>query len=166
MFVYSVKASSLKYVAAMFFCTVAVVSCVLLFPKDTDSVADIGYVEASAKKSGDFKNIKTNDDRVKFLESYGWEIDPNAVEIEEITIPSEFDAVYSEYNEIQKKEGLNLEKYSGKSVKKYTYTVKNYGADTTVFASLLIYKNRVIGGDIASADINGFMHGFTKTQAE
>jgi hypothetical protein len=163
MFIYSVKASSLKYIAVMALCAAAIVSCVLLIP---DNAVDSYTVGAVERQRGDFKNVKSNDDRVEFLESYGWEIDPNAVEITEVTIPSEFNEVYSEYNSIQETEGLNLEKYSGKSVKRYTYTVKNYGAETTVLATLLIYKNRVIGGDISSADPNGFSHGFTKTVSE
>ena len=163
MFIYSVKASSLKYLAVMVLCAAAIVSCVLLIP---DNTAESYTVGASERAAGDFKNVKSNEDRVEFLESYGWEIDPNAVEIVEVVIPSEFDEVYEAYNDIQKKEGLDLEKYSGKSVKRYTYTVKNYGAETTVFANLLIYKNRVIGGDISSSDVNGFSHGFTKIKAE
>ncbi len=158
MFIYSVKASSLKYLAVMVLCAVAVVSCVLLVP---DNISDAYTVGAVERKKGDFKNVKTNEDRVAFLESYGWEIDPNAVEICEVIIPSEFDDVYEEYNAIQKDEGLDLEKYAGKSVKRYTYTVKNYGAETTVFANLLVYKNKVVGGDISSSDPNGFTHGFT-----
>ena len=155
-FIYSVKASSLKYVAVMVLCAAAITSCVLLVPDSDRAVA------VSQRVAGDFKNVKSNDDRVEFLESYGWDIDPNAIEIAEVVIPSEFDEVYSSYNDIQRTEGLDLEKYSGKSVKRYTYTVKNYGSETTVLANLLIYKNRVVGGDISSSDPKGFSHGFTK----
>lgn len=166
MFIYSIRASRLKYVAVMAICVVAVASCVILIPDNASGdTATVQYTEASARKPGDFKNVSTNEDRVSFLESYGWDVDPNAVEIEEVVIPSEFDEVYNAYNEIQKKEGLDLKKYAGKSVKKYTYTVGNYGAETTVLASVLVYKNKIIGGDISSADPNGFSHGFTKTDA-
>ena len=161
MFIYSVKASSLKYLAVMALCAVAVVSCVLLIP---DNMSEAYEASVEVRKKGDFKNVRTNEDRVAFLESYGWEVDPNAVEICEVIIPSEFDEVYSEYNEIQKSEGLDLKKYSGKSVKRYTYTVKNYGDEATVLANLLIYKDRVIGGDVSSAVPNGFSHGFTAVE--
>jgi len=160
MFVYSVKASSLKYIAVMLVCAVAIAACVFMFPESTTAE----YVAGSGKRS--FKNVKTNEDRVEFLQSYGWEIEPEALDIAEVVIPSEFDEVYKRYNEIQKSEGLDLKKYSGKSVKKYSYRVKNYDSDTSVVASLLIYKNRVIGGDVSSADINGFSHGFTKPVSE
>ena len=43
------------------------------------------------------------------------------------------------------------------------YTVTNYGNyNGTVLANLLVYRGRVIGGDICSADANGFIHGFSK----
>ena len=168
MFVYSIKASTIKYVGVMVLCAAAVFSAVVMIPpvqKDvmTESAYREGLSATVSKKSADFKNIKTNDDRVKFLANYGWEVSPDAVEIVEVNIPFEFDKVFEEYNLLQKGEGLDLEKYRGKSVKRYTYTVENYDSPNTVLANVIIYKDRVIGGDICSADINGFIHGFTKT---
>lgn len=171
MFVYSVKASSLKYVGVMCLCAAAIITTVFMIPsREEDKImTDAAYTaELSGvvpKKSSDFKNISTNEDRVNFLARYGWQVNPEEVEIVEVTIPSEFDSVYNTYNELQKGEGLDLEKYRGKNVKRYTYTVENYDSETTVFANLIVYKNRVVGGDICSSDINGFMHGFTKSNA-
>ena len=52
-----------------------------------------------------------------------------------------------------------------KSVMLYTYSVKNYpGYEGEVHVNLLVYKNTVIGGDVCSADVNGFVHGFEKSQ--
>ena len=46
---------------------------------------------------------------------------------------------------------------------RYTYEITNYdGEDGVVYANILIYRNRVIGGDICSADVTGFIHGFEK----
>ncbi len=171
MFVYSIKASSLKYIGIMAFCAVAIVAAVFMIPSrdGEDIMSDAAYTAQLStlpeRKSGDFKNVKSAEDRVAFLASYGWQVNPEAVEVVEVTIPSEFDNVYKTYNEMQKAEGLNLEKYCGKSVKRYTYTVENYESETTVLANLIIYKNRVIGGDICSSDVNGFIHGFTKSNS-
>ena len=58
---------------------------------------------------------------------------------------------------------LDLSKYKKKNVMRYTYEVTNYeGANGTVYANILVYRNRVIGGDICSADMKGFIHGFEK----
>ena len=46
---------------------------------------------------------------------------------------------------------------------RYTYEVTNYpDAQGTVYANILIYRNKVIGGDVCSADVTGFIHGFEK----
>ena len=44
---------------------------------------------------------------------------------------------------------------------RYCYNITNYpDYDGEVTATLLVYRNKVIGGDISSADVNGFTHGF------
>ena len=54
-------------------------------------------------------------------------------------------------------------KFKNKDVTRYTFAVTNYqGYEGTVYANVLFYRNRVIGGDICSADISGFVHGFEK----
>jgi hypothetical protein len=78
-----------------------------------------------------------------------------------VTIPGEFDKVFVGYNELQKQQGLDLSQYKRKDVTRYTYKITNYkDYNGTVYANLLIYRGRVIGGDICSADVNGFVSGF------
>jgi hypothetical protein len=46
---------------------------------------------------------------------------------------------------------------------RYTYEITNYeGAEGKVYANVIVYRNKVIGGDICSANANGFIHGFEK----
>ncbi len=104
--------------------------------------------------------LKTAEDRITLLKQLGWEVQEDPVEFREITIPEEFDPIYSEYNELQKKQGLNLEKFAGKRVMKYSYVVLNHpSGEENVVATLLIYKNKLIGGDVASANREGFLQG-------
>ena len=68
-----------------------------------------------------------------------------------------------EYNEIQRRQGLDLSAYKKKSVMRYTYAVKNYpDYDGEVLVNILVYKNTVIGGDVCSADVSGFVHGLER----
>ena len=56
-------------------------------------------------------------------------------------------------------------KYKGKEVMRYTYEVTNYPEyEGRVYANLIVYRNKVIGGDICSADAQGFLQGFVKTK--
>lgn len=106
------------------------------------------------------KKIKTNDDRIAYLESYGWQVNPEAVAVEELLIPEEFDETYTEYLALQQSQGFDLTEYCGKRVKRYTYEITNYPTgETGVQAALLIYKNTVVGGEVLSPKLNGFLHG-------
>ncbi len=158
MFIYSLRASTLKFFAVA---CVALASLITLIAFVPTLGADSQTVSGEVKI--DYTGIKTNDDRVRFLSQFGWEVKPEAVESEEVTIPAEFDKIFMGYNEIQKRQGLDLSDYKKKKVMRYTYEVTNYeGADGVVYANLLVYRNRVIGGDICSADVKGFIHGFEK----
>ncbi len=157
MFVFTFKASTLKYVGVMSLCVMAVVLTVILMPSATVDDADYSAVEVIAsRQKGDFKNIKTENDRTAFLKCYGWEVEGEP-SCREVTVPEEFDEIYTEYNNLQKTNGLNLEKYKGKKVTLYTYEVSN--ADTPAYADLLIYKNTVIAADVRSAQPDGFWQG-------
>ena len=104
---------------------------------------------------------ETNEDRITFLASYGWVVDQTPVETQEVKIPSDFPEVLEKYNELQMSQGFDLHKYEGKRIKRYVYTVTNYpDTNETVLATLLVYKDKVIGGDISTASQDGFLHGF------
>lgn len=106
------------------------------------------------------KNIKSTEDRVEFLNLLGWEVDPDSEEVQEVLIPSEFNEAYLEYNELQLTQGCDLTRYSGKRARRYTYEITNYPTgEAGVTASLLIYNKTVIGGDVCSSRLDGFMHG-------
>ena len=118
---------------------------------------------SSAESNAFSTVVKTNDDRIKFLNSFGWEAEQTPLEEQSVIIPTEFSDVYAKYNELQKSQGFDLSKYSGCEVLRYTYRITNYpDSSDSVVADMLIYKNRIIGGDIQSTAMDGFMHGFKK----
>lgn len=104
-------------------------------------------------------NARTADDRLQFLSQFGWEVEPDPLDVRVVTIPAQFDEVYSSYNEIQKTLGFDLERYKGCSVKKWEYAVLNYPEGVrNVKATILISGSRVIGGDISAEGENKFTH--------
>lgn len=103
----------------------------------------------------------TDTSRAAFLKQFGWEINTKPLEVEEVLIPEQFDQVYQNYNDLQKSQGFDLTDYCGKRVKRWTYAVTNYpDGIEDVRANLLVYDNKVIGGDICTLPPDGFMHGF------
>lgn len=103
--------------------------------------------------SAEVSNIRNNDDRITFLAQQGWLVSEEAPHTEELLVPNAFDESYSDYLALQAEQGFDLTRYCGKRIKRYVYQVTNYpeGQDN-ILAVLLIYKNRIIGGQIQSAD--------------
>ena len=123
-------------------------------------VLSAGDVDAVSPAPASPKGIKTNEDRVAYLESYGWTVSPEAVSVEELLIPEEFDETYDQYLALQAQQGFDLTQYKGKRVKRYTYEVTNYpSGESGVEAGLLIYKNTVVAGEVLSTKLGGFIQG-------
>ncbi|MDQ5984127.1 MAG: hypothetical protein RUMPE_01163 [Eubacteriales bacterium SKADARSKE-1] len=118
--------------------------------------------DSAASSNGEYNVcVKNNEGRVQFLSQFGWEVQTEPIEVSEITIPAKFNDTYEKYNNIQKEQGLDLSKHKNKTCIKYTYQILNYkNAPGGIRANLLVLNNRVIGGDICSVELNGFMHGF------
>ena len=105
--------------------------------------------------------VSSNDGRVKFLTDFGWEVTTSPSESSQVRIPGESSPVFERYNNLQKSQGYDLSKYAGKKVMRYVYKVNNYpGATEPVYATLLIYKNQIIGGDVTDSAPNGQIRGF------
>lgn len=158
MFVYSMRAGTLRLVAILCVALLSLVALVTLVPELQPVAAASDGVEES--QTLNFERIRSNEDRIAFLAQFGWEVSAEPTESTTVTVPREFDKVFAAYNELQRTQGLDLTGYGGRTVERYTYTVTNYqGYEGTVLANLLVYRGRVIGGDICSAEQSGFLHG-------
>lgn len=105
--------------------------------------------------------VSNNDSRIKFLEDLGWEVSTSPAESGQVRIPKESGEVFDRYNALQKSQGYDLSQYAGKTVMRYVYKVNNFpGATEPVYATLLVYKNQIIGGDITNTAANGKIQGF------
>lgn len=121
------------------------------------AVAAIGTWQAQAAAVISPKGIKTAEDRAAYLRDWGWEIPDSAASVEELELPKQLGEEYSEYLKLQRDQGFDLTRQAGKRVRRYTYDILNYpGGKQGVTAHLLIYKNAVVGGEIAG---NDFLHG-------
>ena len=107
--------------------------------------------------------LKNENQRQSFLKEMGWEVSEEYTECKVVIIPDDFNDVYENYNELQKKQGFDLEKFKGKTVEIYTYEVKNYpDHKENIVANLMIYEGELIGGDVCCIEIDGFMQGSKK----
>lgn len=114
-----------------------------------------------------FASGETDVKNAEFLRGYGWETESRPIEEAKVIIPDPFDKVYENYNLMQKRAGLDLEPYKGKSGTRYTYIVKNYPCDVgeAVRANVICIDGNPVGGDIMTVSINGFMHSLNYSDA-
>lgn len=151
MFVFTLKWN--KKTVLLIIIAAAIILCSLIV-----SIGNSGNNSSAAAAK-----VKTNEDRVKFLESIGWEVDLNPIQENNIIIPKEFSDVYKTYNRLQLDQGYDLSKYCGLEATVYTYNITNYsGYIGDVVADLYVLNYEVIGGDVHSLALDGFMHGLRR----
>ena len=155
MFVWSLKTSKRELIIIGVGVLAFIITAVLLLAspgsRSASALADSGYT-LSADGA---------DERLAFLSQFGWQCDAEPVSVKEVIIPAKFNDVYEQYNQLQLRQGFDLQALSGRRVKLWTYRVTNYpGSTGDVVANLLVLDGRVVGGDISSTLLDGFMHGF------
>lgn len=155
MFVYTLKASGLKFFAVVAISVSLLAAAIGILPA-------VSAASDAASVTTDFRNITTEEQMVEFLMQFGHEVENKAVKTIEIEIPQEFNSVFEKYNEIQRAQGLNLKRYAGKDATAYIFKVTNYEYEGEVLATLFIRNGRVIAGDISSKDGEGFVKGLAK----
>ncbi len=107
--------------------------------------------------------VSDNDARVQFLTDLGWEVTTSPSQSGQVKIPKDAVEVFDRYNALQKSQGYDLSQYAGKTVMRYVYQVNNFpGATEPVYATLLVYKNQIIGGDITNTAPGGKLQGFQR----
>ncbi len=143
MLVMTAKVDKKKLLMVVFAVVVLVAGLVILFSgKDSQPTVSTG--------------ITNNDSRVAFLKEFGWDVTTSPTESGQVRIPTGSSEVFDRYNELQKSQGYDLSAYAGKTVMRYVYQVNNYpGATEPVYATLLIYKNQVIGADVTNTAAKG-----------
>ncbi len=110
--------------------------------------------------------VSNNDARVQFLKDLGWDVSASPAESSQVKIPTGSTQIFDRYNALQKSQGYDLSKYAGKNVMRFVYKVNNYpGATEPVYATLLIYKNQIIGGDVTDTAAGGQIRGLNSADS-
>lgn len=152
MFIITAKFDRKKLIAGALVLVVLAALAILIFSPSKD-----------AESAGSFDAVvKTNEQRVQYLESFGWKVSAEPIEEQRVTIPKDFSKVYDKYNALQKEQGFDLKKYSGLEAVRYTYEITNHpSANGKVVADIIVYRNKVIAADVQCVSADGFMEGLT-----
>lgn len=111
-------------------------------------------------------SAQTLEQRMAYIESLGWMVDAAAEECDQVLLPAVFDSSYDGYLAIQSECGFDLKAYAGQTVTRYSYTITNYPtAEEGIKLDLLVYQQRIIGGDVRNTSLDGFMHSLLYPQS-
>lgn len=101
--------------------------------------------------------LTSNGDRVAYLESLGWQVEPEAVETLQFLLPDPLTDAYQQYNVLQKEQGFDLSAFCGQQLTRYTYTVTNYpDRPRGVQLNLYLCGEQPVAGDVVCAGADGF----------
>ena len=109
--------------------------------------------------AGTDKGVSGENDkeRRQYIVSLGYTPSELPCETEQVVIPEDFSDVYEKYNAIQYEAGYDLKDYRSRSVVRYSYFLEDYDPKQYVVANLLVFEGKIIGGDISSRRLDGFM---------
>ena len=146
MLICTARFSKRKALTALLVLAVAAVMLILLFGGRRDK-----------ETAPDLPRTATNEERVAYLRSFGWEVEPEPLETLQFLLPEEMTEPYLAYNKLQLTQGFDLNNCRGKQVSRYTYAVTNYpGRPLGVQANLYVCEELPAAGDILCPGADGF----------
>jgi len=152
MFVFTAKIRPKKAVLCLCLLGVLLVFLILLVGRKTS------FSPAPAAK---MIFLPSEEAQNEYLTSLGWEVEGSPLETKTFRIPEKFTASYETYNALQLQQGFDLTEYRGKEVCRVTYRITNHPSGENVVADLLLCEGTLIGGDVQSPALGGFMEGLS-----
>lgn len=119
--------------------------CIIIAFGRKPAVPDFATADEVGKYSTAAGDTKA---QVKFLSQFGIKIDKNTKKTDTVTIPENFNEVYEDYNNLQIEAGLDLKPFRGEQVSRVVYKINKKEG----YATLLIFKGRVIGGHLSTGE--------------
>ncbi len=160
--VVSFKTQKAKIILTSVICVLCVVALVVTVM----IVRSIPKKTATCDGVGEYSLVVESDEEIQaFINQFGYE----AVELyslQQAYVPIEFNQKYTEYNELQKMQGLDLEGYKGEKCRLYIYTLKEFKDEKKAYVSILVLDERVIGGHISTLSGDGNLYSFTGEKYE
>ena len=153
MFIYSIRKSTLKFFGIVILGLILSLGLVL-------SAVGERSLAVSADTEIDYGGIKTREDRIAFMERFGVKVDEDSEVSEQFRMPPDFDRVIVGYNELQRRQGLDLSKYKGKRVTRYTYKLSG---EENVYANLFVHRGKIVACDVSDASPEGFVRPLTQS---
>ena len=139
MFVVTLKKAGLKKVG------VGVICCALVvFSAVLGRYISGRSVMAAAAASGN--KIESAQDIQTWFTGYGLEVDGASITADKVKIPRRWDDSFSAFNGVVQQSGMDLARYKGKTVEKWTALIPAASrGDVSSYGVLLVYKKKAVG---------------------
>ena len=104
----------------------------------------IAQTAAAAAASGN--KIESAQDIQTWFTGYGLDVDAATIAADKVKIPRRWDDSFSAFNGVVQQSGMDLTRYKGKTVEKWTALLPAVSkGDTMSYGVLLVYKKKAIG---------------------
>lgn len=111
--------------------------------------------------------LTDNAARVEYLQSLGWEVEPEPVETLQFLLPDPLTQAYLDYNAMQIPQGFDLSTCLGKPVSRFTYAVTNYPEHPQgIQLNLYLCEDLPVAGDVCCPGADGFQEPLLRDSAE
>ena len=139
MFVVTLKKAGLKKVG------VGVICCALVvFSAVLGRYISGRSVMAAAAASGN--KIESAQDIQTWFTGYGLDVDAATIAADKVKIPRKWDDSFSAFNGVVQQSGMDLARYKGKTVEKWTALIPAASnGDASRYGVLLVYKKKAVG---------------------
>lgn len=106
-----------------------------------------------------YKDNSTNITNIEYINNCGYTVEEKYSDLAYITIPEEFNSVFSAYNEVIREGGYDLSQYKGMLAVRYSYTVTNLPdiPKQTARINIILCKDKIISADLSIYDADGYI---------
>ena len=137
MFVVTLNKTSLKKVGAGAFCCALVIFSAFLgryiSTRTVAAAAGVNRIESA-------QDIQT------WFTGYGLDVDGTSITADKVKIPRKWDDSFSAFNGVVQQSGMDLTRYKGKTVEKWTALIPAASSgETSRYGVLLVYRKKAVG---------------------
>ena len=139
MFVVTLSKTSLKKLGLGAMCCALVVFSAMLGRYISTRTVTVSAAAASSK-------IESAQDIQTWFTGYGLDVDGASITADKVKIPRKWDDSFSAFNGVVQQSGMDLARYKGKTVEKWTALIPAASSgETSRYGVLLVYRKKAVG---------------------
>ena len=120
--------------------------CALLCAGDLQRLSGAVHQHPHGGGSGGVNRIESAQDIQTWFTGYGLDVDGTSITADKVKIPRKWDDSFSAFNGVVQQSGMDLTRYKGKTVEKWTALIPAASSgETSRYGVLLVYRKKAVG---------------------